>query len=641
MRDTGGEHEDPSFAQMLVEESPDALIALSASGRVMTWNRGAEAIFGYSRSETLDRSLSDLIIPPDSQQDAERMLEQTRREGAVVYEASRRRKDGSSVDVDVSMRCVRDEQGDIRFIAVSKKDVTHLKRLRAERADETKFRGLLEAAPDAVVVVDKEGLMVVVNGQTEQLFGYTRSELIGQSVDILVPARLRTRHPEHRARYFAAPRVRAMGSGLELYGRRKDGSEFPVEISLSPLATEVGTLVISSIRDITDRKKAEKKFRALLESAPDAMVIVGDEGRIVLVNAQTEKLFGYSREELLGKAIEILVPERYRARHPADRWDYITAPRSRPMGGGVELFGLRKDGSEFPAEISLSPMESAEEGTLVTAAVRDITERKRLEELRRRTLELESRMKSEFLANMSHELRTPLNAIIGFTKLMVHGKVGPLSPQHREYLVDILNSANHLLQLINDVLDLAKVEAGRMEFRPEHIDLSRVVREIRDTVRGLAAAKHIRIETELDPQLTDLVLDPAKFKQVLYNYLSNALKFTADHGQVIIRLLPENERFFLLEVQDTGIGIRREDIDSLFSEFRQLDSSSAKKYQGTGLGLALTKRIVEAQGGNVGVRSTIHVGSTFFAILPRVTQAKTGVPREGGASEGGGRGHVG
>jgi signal transduction histidine kinase len=286
-------------------------------------------------------------------------------------------------------------------------------------------------------------------------------------------------------------------------------------------------------------------------------------------------------------------------------------------------------------------MVTAGEGTLVTAAVRDITERKRLEDLRRRTLELESRMKSEFLANMSHELRTPLNAIIGFTKLMVHGKVGPLSPQHREYLVDILNSANHLLQLINDVLDLAKVEAGRMEFRPEPIDLPRVVRELRDTVRGLAAAKHIRIDTELDPRLTDLVLDSAKFKQVLYNYLSNALKFTAEHGQVVIRLLTEDERFFLLEVQDTGIGIRREDIDSLFSEFRQLDSSTAKKYQGTGLGLALTKRIVEAQGGNVGVRSTPNKGSTFFAMLPRVTQAKTADANEGLASEGGGGGHGG
>ena len=224
-----------------------------------------------------------------------------------------------------------------------------------------------------------------------------------------------------------------MGAGLELCGRRKDGTEFPAEISLSPLETEEGTLVSAAIRDITERKKAEDKFRGLLEAAPDAMVIVGRAGRIMLVNAQTEKLFGYGRAELVGQPVEMLVPERYRGKHPGYRAGYFAAPTARPMGGSaVSLFGLRKDGSEFPAEISLSPIETPE-GTLVTAAIRDITERKRLEELetRRKSHELEeenrrmqeaNRLKSEFLANMCHELRTPLNAIIGFAELMFKGR---------------------------------------------------------------------------------------------------------------------------------------------------------------------------------------------------------------------------
>jgi signal transduction histidine kinase len=286
----------------------------------------------------------------------------------------------------------------------------------------------------------------------------------------------------------------------------------------------------------------------------------------------------------------------------------------RVIGAGPQLCGMHQDGTAFPVEVSLSPLQT-EDGVLVSMAIRDITERKLIEE----KLAEASRLKSAFLANMSHELRTPLNAIIGFTELMHKGKAGPMAPEHHEYLGDILTSAKHLLQLINDVLDLAKVESGNLEFEPEPVELPRLVGEVCDVLRGLASRKRLAIQIEIDDQISSVLIDAARIKQVLYNFLSNAIKFTKEGGTITVRIGSAiDPADFRIDVEDTGVGISAEDVPKLFVEFQQLDTGAAKRFQGTGLGLALTKRLVEGHRGRVEVKSTLGVGSTFSAILPRV-----------------------
>jgi len=248
------------------------------------------------------------------------------------------------------------------------------------------------------------------------------------------------------------------------------------------------------------------------------------------------------------------------------------------------------------------------------------------QELREKTALLESQnaeilkatqLKSEFLANMSHELRTPLNSITGFSEVLIDEVAGPVNEAQKEYLGEILEGSRHLLHLINDVLDLAKVESGKMTFRPEVVDLEQSIQGTVQMLDLMAQQKQIQIRTEIDREGRHAFLDEARFKQVLFNFLSNALKFTPSRGNITVRVLAEAERFFRLEVQDNGIGISQKDQQLLFQEFHQLDAGVAKQFQGAGLGLALTKRIVEAQGGRVGVTSEVGVGSTFFALLPR------------------------
>ncbi|MBI2932579.1 MAG: response regulator [Planctomycetes bacterium] len=354
------------------------------------------------------------------------------------------------------------------------------------------------------------------------------------------------------------------------------------------------------------------------------------EGQVLAWNEGARRNYGYSADEMVGKQSSSILHVREDLESGKVKAFLDTALRGGKAEGVFDR--VRKNGQRFTASVAASLRRDAAGAPIGFVLIsKDITEQKRLEEqLRRKNEELEeqnrrvqeaNRLKSEFLANMSHELRTPLNGIIGFAELMHDGKVGPVSTEHKEYLGDILTSARHLLQLINDVLDLAKVESGKMQFRPEPVNVGKLVTEVRDILRALTTKKRIAVQTEVDEALGGVVVDPAKLKQVLYNYLSNALKFTPDEGHVTVRFTSEGPEAFRLEVEDTGIGIRPEDVGRLFVEFQQLDASTAKKYPGTGLGLALTKRIVEAQGGKVGVRSTPGKGSAFMATLPRVPAA--------------------
>jgi PAS domain S-box-containing protein len=473
---------------------------------------------------------------------------------------------------------------------------------------ESTFQLMIESVPSAMILGNHESKIVFVNSHAEKLFGYDRTELIGRSIEVIIPERHREKRPGFQSLFFNSPGAGASVARGELFALRKDGTEFPMELGLNPLASPGSGLVLAVIVDATERKHAEERFRLVVESAPNAIVLVNQEGKIKLVNSATEKLFGYSSEELTGKTLEMLAPGRFKEIHPQFRDKFNAAPKMRSMGAGRDLFAMRKDGSEFPVEIGLSPLDSVE-GNLVMASIIDITDRK---------IQAAHRLKSDFLANMSHELRTPLNAVLGFSELMIDKKVGDLNAKQLEYLNDIHASGSHLLRLINNVLDLSKIEAGKTDLRPESFDVVEVIEGVTKVLRPIADKKHVQIEQSLSTEVGIVRIDKNKFRQILYNLLSNAIKFSQDNSMVRIETAQRGSTEFILKVSDSGIGISQENLKKLFIPFVQLDSGLARQHEGSGLGLALTRNIVILHRGEIQVESTLGTGSTFSVVLPLI-----------------------
>lgn len=522
-----------------LESAPDAIVIVDQRGTMVNVNGLAETIFGYTREEMIGQPV-EILVPEQY-----RKIHVGHRDGYFQHPKTRpmgagralkgRKKDGTEFPLEISLSPLPTPDGVLAISIV--RDLTE--RVKAE----AKFRGFLDSAPDAVVVINREGCIVIVNSLTEKMFGYKRDELLGKPVEILVPDRVRGPHVGYRDNYFRDPKTRPMGEGRTLTGRKKDGTEFPVEISLSPLESEQGTLVTSIIRDVGPRKQLEAKFRGLLESAPDGIVVVDTQGKIVIVNSQTEKMFGYSREELIGKSVEILVPDQFREGHVGLRQRYTQNPNTRPMGAGRALSGRRKDGSEIPIEISLSPLET-EQGTLITSIVRDITDRRRAEE----QIQASLREKEALLKEIHHRVKNNLQVTSSLLRL----QSGYIQDEKSKEMFTESQNRIRSMALVHEKLyqsrNLSRIDfseyietLGALLFRSFGVDPAQIV--LVNDGKGV----YLTVETAVPCGL------------MVNELISNCLKHAfpdGRRGQILVQIRPvPNERIFELEVSDDGVGL--------------------------------------------------------------------------------------
>jgi len=591
-----------------------AIFMMDTQGRILSWNAGAERIKGYTADQIIGHNFSCFFPPEDIKRGRpEEVLRIAAASGRHEEQSMRVRKDGSRFLAGVTFTALRDPVGNLQGFSEFSHDLSESKE------SEAKYRGLLEAAPDAMVVVNVAGEIVLLNVRAEKEFGYSRDELIGQKVKNIIPEGFAERLIADGTRSAAEALAQQIGTGIELIGRRKDGSEFPIELMLSPLESAEGILVTAAIRDISVRKGAEThlaqmegRYRGLLEAAPDAMVVVNVAGEIVLLNVRAEKEFGYSRDELVGQKVKNIIPEGFAERIIADGTRSAAEALAQQIGMGIELIGRRKDGSEFPIELMLSPLESAE-GILVTAAIRDISVRQKAEkhlvktvgELKRSNDELR-----QFAYVSSHDLQEPLRMVSSYTQLLAKRYKGRLDSDADEFIAYAVDGCNRMQGLIQDLLTYSRAGTnGKALHEISSEDALRVaLTNLRPTIEQSGAV----VTHDSLPAVTT---DAPQLTQVFQNLVGNAIKYRGHEvPQVHVSATNNGGDEWIFSVRDNGLGIDPQYFERIFIIFQRLHGR--EEFEGTGIGLAICKKILERLGGRIWVESQPEKGSTFYFALP-------------------------
>jgi len=551
----------------------------------------------------------------------------------VRFEATHPDREGSLHHVDFSLKPVRDEQGRVAYLIPEGRDITAIWEAELEgKKSAARLKAIVATAVDGIIIINELGIIEAFNPAAERIFGYSAEEVIGNNIIMLQPEPYRSQHDQYLHNYLATGKAKIIGIGREVVGRRQDGTTFPMELSVSEIQLKDSQRRFTGIvRDISDRKKVEEalkesaaRMKAIWDTAVDAIITITDHGQVLMFNPAAERIFGYLASEVIGNNITMLQPEPYHSEHDTYLRRYRETGLARIIGIGREVTGLRKNGTTFPMDLSVSKVDLGDK-ILFTGIVRDITERKLAEERLRQTkeeAEKANQAKSEFLAAMSHEIRTPMNAIIGMADLLWET---PLNTEQQEYVRIFRNAGDNLLNIINDILDLSKVEAGHMQLEKIEFNLRELVEKTGEVMAVRAHEKNLELLCYLPQDVpVNLLGDPARLRQVLVNLIGNAIKFTPA-GEIVVSITAqqpvdlrgnnggEQEKTveLLFEVKDSGIGIPANKLDSIFQSFTQADSSTTRKFGGTGLGLTISKRLVELMGGNIWVKSTEGQGSTF------------------------------